>query len=458
MKKKLSFFLVIIFIINTLALNPDTSFAAEYPAAPEVSGSSAILMEADTGAVLYEKNSHKKLYPASITKIMTGLLTIENCNMEDIVIYSGKALSSLPFDAAKLGLVSGEEMTVKDSLYALLLRSCNDAAVGLAYHISGSEEEFAKLMTKRAKELGATDTSFVNASGLQDENHYTTAYDMAMITKAAINNPIFAEISGTESYVLPTTNKCNVERTQVNRHQMLVSTSTNYYPYAIAGKTGYTDEAGRTLVTVAKKDGKTLICVFMNSTDEEVFNDTKNLFEYGFNHFDKVNIAENETRFNQDTKDFFVKMKDVFVNQGGLLNVGKGDYVMVPEGASMSDLKYEVEYLDDTSKGEVAQVKYYFGNKYMGSTKLSIEQKQEETGNVSPVKTEQDNESSKIANIPINIWLFILGILVLIGIIVYIVYFIKTKDKRKRKRERRRVFKESKQRFKRRKRRKIKFR
>lgn len=196
----------------------------------------------------------------------------------------------------------------------------------------------------------------------------------------------------------------------------------------------------------------------MNSTDKEVFNDTKNLFEYGFNHFDKVNIAENETRFNQDTKDFFVKMKDVFVNQGGLLNVGKGDYVMVPEGASMSDLKYEVEYLDDTSKGEVAQVKYYFGNKYMGSTKLSIEQKQEETGNVSPVKTEQDNESSKIANIPINIWLFILGILVLIGIIVYIVYFIKTKDKRKRKRERRRMFKESKQRFKRRKRRKIKFR
>lgn len=458
MKKKLSFFLVIIFIINILALCPETFFAAQYPAAPEVSGTSAILMEADTGAVLYEKNSHEKLYPASITKVMTGLLTIENCNMDDIVTYSGQALSLLPSDAAKLGLVGGEEMTVKDSLYALLLRSCNDVAVGLAYDISGSEEEFAKLMTKRAKELGATDTNFVNATGLQDKNHYTTAYDMAMITKSAITNPIFTEVSGTEKYVLSATNKCDVERTQVNRHQMLVSTSSSFYAYAIAGKTGYTDEAGRTLITVAKKDGKTLICVFMNSTDEQVYNDTKNLFEYGFNHFSKVNIAENETRFNQDKQDFFVKMKDVFVNQGSLLNVGRGDYVMLPEGTSMDDLQYEIEYLDDTSKGDIAKVKYYFGDKYMGSTSLSIEQKQEETGSVSPIKNEENDNNTKIANIPVNIWIFILGILVFAGIIAYIVYLVKTKEKRKRKRERKKVFKESKKRFKRRKSRKIKFR
>lgn len=457
MKKKLCFFLAIIFIINTILLFPGTSFAAEYPVAPEVSGKSAILIEADTGAILYEKNSHEKLYPASITKIMTGLLTIENCNMDDMVTYSGQALATLPFDAAKLGLVNGESMSIKDSLYSLLLRSCNDVAVGLSYHISGGEEEFAKLMTERAKSLGALDTNFVNASGLHDDNHYTTAYDMALITKAAIANPIFTEISGTQQYALSPTNMCDISRNQVNRHLMLVSTSANFYAYAIAGKTGYTDEAGRTLVTVAKKDGKTLICVFMNSTDEQVFNDTKNLFEYGFNHFSKVNIAENETRFNQDASDFFVKMKDVFVNQGSLLNVGRGDYIMLPNDTSMSDLEYKIEYLDDTSKGDIANVKYYFGDKYMGSTKLSVEQRKEDVGNVSPVKEESEDNNTKIANIPINVWIFVGGIVVLICIIIYIVYLVKTKEKRKRKRERRKVFKESKKRFKRRKNKKIKF-
>lgn len=458
MKKRICFLLTIILIINIWAFCPETSFATEYPAVPEVSGESAVLMEADTGAVLYEKNSHKKLYPASITKIMTGLLAIENCNMDDVVTYSGQALSSLPYDAAKLGLVSGEEMTVKDSLYALLLRSCNDVAVGLAYNVSGSEEEFARLMTKRAQELGATDTNFVNSSGLQDENHYTTAYDMALITKAAIANPVFTEISGTEKYVLPVTNRCDLERTQINRHQMLVSTSGSYYSYAVAGKTGYTDEAGRTLVTVAKKDGKTLICVFMNTTDEEVYNDTRNLFEWGFNYFEKVSIADNEVRFNQDKRDFFVKMQDVFINAGSLISIGKGDYVMLPKGADMNELRYEMEYADDTSKGEIARIKYYFENRYMGSTSLSIGQNQEETGSVSPVRNDGNTDGTKIANIPINIWLVVLFAILVTVLIVYAVYMVKTREKRRRKRERRKVFKESKQRFNRRKRRKVKFR
>ena len=479
MKKRTGFLIVIIYFINIIgfshgniwaSVETDMSEAAssessvvvsehiEYPEAPEVHGESVILMEADTGAIIYERNSHEKLYPASITKIMTGLLTIENCSMEDIVTYERDILSALPYDAAKLGLVSGEEMTVKDSLYSLMLRSSNDVAVGLAYKISGSEEEFAKLMTERAKTAGAVDTNFANSTGLHDVNHYTTAYDMAMITRAAITNPIFYEISGTDEYVLEPTNKCTTPRTQKNRHEMLVSSMQGYYSYAVAGKTGYTDEAGRTLVTVAKRDGKTFICVFMKTTDEYVFNDTKLMFEYGFNHFNKINIAENETRFNQNSDDFFSKMSDIFINTESLFVLGKSDYCMLPEGVSIEDLTYRIEYATDNSNGLIADVEYYYGDRIMGNTKINLGEQKKTIDNASPVRDNEVENETIIADIPINIWLVVLGIFIVLAVILYIAYMIKTKEKRKRNRERKKMFKESKNRFKRRKRQNIKFR
>lgn len=463
MKKIYSFILIILIILNMLVF-PDGDIYGQnaqssYPAPPEVKGESVILMEADSGAILYEKDCHKILYPASITKIMTGLLTIENCQMDDLVTYQGKDLSTLPSDAAKLGLVAGEEMTVRDSLYALLLRSCNDVAVGLSVKISATEEEFAKLMTERAKTAGAINTNFVNSTGLHDENHYTTAYDMAMITKAALSNPIFCEISGTEEYVLPVTNKCDVQRTQYNRHEMLTATKSAYYSYAVAGKTGYTDEAGRTLVTVAKRNGITLICVFMNTTDEYVYNDTKLLFEYGFNHFEKVNIAENETRFSQNGKDFFTKMSDIFINTGSLITLGKSDYVMVPEGNTINDLTYEIQYSTDTAGGKIASLQYYCGDKIMGKTTVNVGKSNNNAEDgAAPVLIADDEGKTDISDIPINIWLVVVGIVIIILIIIYIIYLIKTKEKRKRKKERKKVFKESKKRFKRRKKRPIKFR
>lgn len=453
MIKKSRFALCIILLINLIFIPVDTAWAKQsYPKVPEVHGTSVILIEADTGAILYEKNSHKVLYPASITKVMTALLTIEKCSQNDMVTYSEKALSSLPFDAAKLGLIAGEELTVKDSLYALLLRSCNDIAVGLGEKISGSEKEFAKLMTERAKEAGALNTNFMNASGLHDDNHYTTAYDMAMITRAAISNPVFCEISGTSEYLLPKTNKCKEPRLQVNRHEALVQGKNGYYSYAIAGKTGYTDEAGRTLITVAKKDGKTLICVFMKTTDEYVYNDTKQLFEYGFNHFKRVNVSENETRFSGSEENFFVKMDALFSNSGALFNISKSDCIMVPDSYNIKDLTYKLEY--DSTKSGIATINYYCGKYYMGTATLNIvkhTQSQIESESAAPVVNTQEEEENIINKIPINIRYVTLIAAIVVALIILIIYLVKTKEKRRRKRERKKMFKESKRRFRRRK-------
>ena len=179
---------------------------AVYPEAPEINGHAAILIDIDTGAILYSKNADEKMYPASITKIMTALLAVENCAMEDTFSFTQDILNVLPWDAAKYGYVAGEEVNIRDLLYVLMLRSANEVAIGLGMKIAGTEEEFGKLMTKRAKEIGAVNTNFVNATGLHDDNHYTTAHDMALIAMEAMGNATFAEVWGTPNYIVNPTN------------------------------------------------------------------------------------------------------------------------------------------------------------------------------------------------------------------------------------------------------------
>ena len=304
-------------------------------------GKAAILMEKDTGAIIYSKNIDEKLYPASITKIMTALLAIENLNLNDEIVFTNQMLAGLPSDAAIQGVSVGERMTVRDCLYSLMLRSNNDMAVALAYAVSGSEKAFAELMTQRAKELGAENTNFVNASGLHNPNHYITARDMALITKAATSNPTFQEIWSTAQYKLPATNMSG-EMNIPHRHNMLVSGRADYYQYATGGKTGYTDEAGRTLVTCAEKDGLNLICVIMYSTNEYITGDTKDLFNYGFNNFKKITIQGNEERFGQSLGARFDIVNEVYGNDVSMFSLGEGS-VVIPKNALLKEIDYELD-------------------------------------------------------------------------------------------------------------------
>ena len=415
----------------------DTETVNSWPQAPSVYGASAILMDADSGAILYASNAHERLYPASITKIMTGLLAIENLNLNDTITYTNQ----IPSDAAKLGLVEGETTTIRDALYALLLRSANEVATGLAFQVSGSESEFAKLMTERAAQAGALDTHFANASGLHQEDHYTTAYDMAMIARTAMANPEFATIWGSENYTLAATNKSESFRIW-HRHALLLSTSQYYYPYAIGGKTGYTDEAGRTLVTAAEKDGLRLICVIMKSDDEHIFSDTISLFDYGFNNFTKVNIKDAETRFGSGSGSIPVIDK-LYGQDSGIFSVS-GDSILLPSNVSLSEIPYTLEFLDEPQNNMVATITYEYEGNYLGKASL-IMNLSDSSGTISsgPVKnSDSSNTKTDIRETTsINIYLLLgIGLGSAAALVIIVKVFLHRREMKRRKNRRKNLF------------------
>ena len=214
-----------------------------------------IVMDAQSGAVIYGKNSEEQYYPASITKIMTALLVLENCSLDETVTFSRDAVYNVESGSTNAGIDEGEQMTVEDCLYAMMLKSANEAANALAEHVSGSREAFAELMTRRAKELGCENTSFKNPSGLNDPEHYTTARDFALIVQAAWELEEFRNIESQLSYKLPPTANDPEGLTVRQEHKMMLEDWSQYYdPDVKGGKTGYTTLAGNTLATVAEKN------------------------------------------------------------------------------------------------------------------------------------------------------------------------------------------------------------
>lgn len=257
--------------------NSASSVAVEKPT---VQSEGAVLLNANTGEILFEKNGNTRFYPASITKLMTALLTVENCSLSDTVTFSKTATTNLESGAVTLNLTEGDQLTVEQCLYGLLLKSANEIANGLAEHISGSVSSFADKMNARAKELGCTDTHFANPNGLNNTEHYTTPRDMAIIARAAFQNPTVAKVASTLSYEFPATKKASA-RTITMGHKMLYPNDSRYYDGIVAGKTGYTSKAGNTLATCAERDGLRLIAIIMKSSQTH-YEDTKTLLDYGF--------------------------------------------------------------------------------------------------------------------------------------------------------------------------------
>lgn len=247
---------------------------------PEVAAEGAVLLNAATGEVLYGKNQDKQFYPASITKVMTALVVLEHCNLNETVTFSEAATTNLESGAVALGVSAGDQLTVEQSLYGLLLKSANEIGNGLAEHVSGSVSAFADLMNAKAKELGCKNTHFANPHGLNNENHKTTPYDMALILRAAVANDTFRKIDTTTSYEFPAI-KNSAARTITMGHKMMYKTDSRYYEGIIGGKTGYTSKAGNTLVTAVERDGVRLIAVVMKANGTH-YTDTKAMLDYGF--------------------------------------------------------------------------------------------------------------------------------------------------------------------------------
>ncbi|MGN7942750.1 D-alanyl-D-alanine carboxypeptidase family protein [Metabacillus sp. 22489] len=285
--KKVTTGMIILFLLLTVL--PHQTLALG------VSARTAILIEQESGRILYEKDAHKKMRIASITKIMTAILAIESGKLNETVTVSERAIQA---EGSSLYLQKGEKIKLEDLVYGLMLRSGNDSGVAIAEHVGGSLEGFVVMMNQKAQEIGMTNTHFSNPHGLDDhEDHYSTAYDMAILTQYAMQNETYRKISSTKVYRAPNPNE-KWDRVWRNKNKLL----TSMYKYSTGGKTGYTVRAKRTLVSTASKDEMNTIVVTLNDPDD--WTDHMNLHNYAFEQYDLVKLKGQGT-LNKIGNDFY---------------------------------------------------------------------------------------------------------------------------------------------------------
>jgi len=346
-----------------------------------LSADSAIVMDVDSGAILYEKNIDKKQYPASITKIMTSLVAIENSSMSETVTYSKSAVLNLESGASNINLVPGEKLSMEESLYAILLMSANEACNGVAEHIAGSIDNYVNLMNQRAKELGCTGTHFANTNGLWMKDHYTTAHDMALISREAYKNPDFAKITGTKRYNIPKTNKAKNGHSLHNHHGMLLAGNfpQYVYEYCVGGKTGYTLKCRYTLVTYAKKDGMTLLSVIMRadspwSGDLNEYTDTIKLLNYGFNNYAHHDI-KNDSIQHINSNYLFTRFSPFYNSATSSITVDENAGVILPKGIGLDKAQKKIEYFSNPQTSRdgrkiIGKISYTYQNKVVGEADI----------------------------------------------------------------------------------------
>ena len=357
--------LLILFTLIFTLLPINTAHAEALPLAAEC----AILMEATTGRVLYSHNCHARRYPASTTKILTALVVLENCRLDDVVTVPKEAVG---MEGSSIYLSLGERLTVEELLYGLMLRSGNDAATALAIHTAGSIDAFAVLMNKKAEELGCMDSSFVNPSGLPSTQHYTTAYDISLFMKAALEYDLFRQIIDTPSYTLPATDKSG-ERLFFNTNGLISNLYYAGYIYdpCIGGKTGSTDEAGRCLVSAAESGDTLLISVILGSGPVEVegyenlrqgqFTESIKLLKHGFNNFERVTITKGSEPVDKVAVTLSRQADEVMVKpQGSITRT-------LPKGLNVEDIESEINLFSETVEAPVE------AGQVLGTMKLSYE-------------------------------------------------------------------------------------
>ena len=395
-----------------LAAEISTNQIANWPAGPEVPTPNAVVMDADTGAILYNKGMDEVRYPASITKVMTALLAIENSSLTDQVTMGAEAASLEVPGNSRIDAVEGEVFTMEQCLHAILLASANGVTRQVAEYIAGSEENFVNMMNERAKELGCTNTHFNNSSGLPDPDHYTTPHDMALILSEAVKNETFCAIEADLLYTIPPTNMTSTPRELRNHHAMLFEGEW-YYEGAFAGKTGYTDEAHNTLVTAAKRNDMTLVCVVMLCDNLDYINDTRTLLDYGFNNFSHATLEGTSDR------------------EGSVM-------LTLPNGVSASDTTYSDTENGDTTSENTKTVtrQYYYNSQPVGTAQVTVTSTPTPTASVTDTPSEDaSDETGSFFSNPLILAFIIVD---LIGVILIIVFAVKRRNLRRRRKNRRR--------------------
>ena len=286
----------------------------------KVEAEAAIIAEPITGKIIYETESEEQNYPASVTKILTAILVLENCKLDDVATCSQTALSNIPSAYVVAPLMVGEEMRVEDLLYALMLKSANDAAYVLAEHVGKTTEGFSEMMNNKAKEIGCKGTHFVNPNGVHSDNHYTTAYDMYLIAKYAMQNEEFRKIVSTEEYTLPATNKYTATDRVMKNTNYFLNKNSKFYNENVKGiKTGTTTQAGNCLVTDFEKDGIEFIAVILGAkTSDSKFTETEKMLDFAYENYEFTKMHDKDDvirtveikKATKDTKNLVVLIDD----------------------------------------------------------------------------------------------------------------------------------------------------
>lgn len=413
-----------------------------WPEGPKVMAETAIVMDMDTEEILYAKGIDEKRAPASTTKILTAMLAIEKVPFETQITFTDE-VNNIEAGSTHIGIKPGETLTMKDCAYAILLASANEVSSGVAEYIGTTVPAFVDMMNQRAKELGCTNTHFVNANGLYDENHYTTARDLAIIAKAAFQNETFREVVKTPYYIVPKTNITDEERWLNNHHKMILQGS-EYYEGCLGGKTGYTEKAGNTLVTYAERNGRKLVCALLADVNVVAqYTDTKALLDYGFDSFQRLDTTA--VSLSPAKSDKLGKQ----LEEKGLLSTAlETTSISVPK-----ELTEELTY-KTTLENNMLNIDYYYGKQQIGSSsmqasdeilkvsqELSPKEVTKTDASVSPNPTKDSNTSEKDNILPS--WKYITLFLLITGILFYIVVLIVNikrsikRRKRKKARERR---------------------
>ncbi|MCD8125420.1 MAG: D-alanyl-D-alanine carboxypeptidase [Lachnospiraceae bacterium] len=429
----------------------DYSSAEDWPEAPEITAGSAYLIELNSGAVLYSKDGDAQSYPASTTKILTALLVLENCELDEEVTFSYNSIYDIEDGGHHYEFQEGEVLTVSECLQFLLVESVNEVAYALAEHVAGSVDAFAELMNERAAELGATNTHFTNPHGLNDEDHYTTAHDMAMILWGCIQSEAFRQYaSQTEVSLSGRAVKTDGFSTYTNHHLMLIPTSEYYNSSVVCGKTGYTSLAGNTLVTYASQGGMDVICIIMQGSSDR-FEDTQKLLDYAFDSFSLTPMSE-----------------AVSTNLSGLgslslvTDVEEDASLCLPTGVDISSLTTEFAVRETEEADSVLGVKtwYYQGMEIGSATVQTSLASSDSSSEVSEAETSETPDSDGTAevsgtesaeadeeadgknssdswNVMEIVALVLLGIL-LFFLLAILIRLLQNHNRRKRKRHRRR--------------------
>jgi D-alanyl-D-alanine carboxypeptidase len=362
-----------------------------WPVGPALGAQAALLIEANSNTILYAKNIDEILYPASTTKMLTGILIMEHCELNETMTFSTKAIESIRWGDSNMGANIGDELTVDQALHAILIGSANEAAYAMAEHISGDVDSFANLMNEKAKELGCKNTHFTNPSGLPDEDHYTTAYDLAVIAKEFFSYDYLCKISSTYSYEIPPQESeepleaidpenpdeiLEPEPTILRTKNKLLPNKEYAYDGLVGSKTGYTGDARQTLVSCARKDGMSLICVILKEESPFQFEDTVTLFNYGFSNFTNIPISTNETNYQFNFSVPFQSSYAIYGDAAPLISLSDKPYVTIPKISTFTSLESKIIFSSDfeDSTEPIAYIDYYYHGSSVGMLPISLEE------------------------------------------------------------------------------------